>query len=410
MRNHQAKTPTFSLRSIGLAASLALGLSLAWAHEVTDVQAILASGKHAEGLKKVDQLLVAKPNDPRLRLQRGIALSLLNRQAEAIGVFQKLTETHPELPGPYNNLAVLYGNQGDYEKARQALELAIRTNPTYATAFQNLGDVYARLAGQAYKKALALDKSDAALPLKLAVVQNVFESSVDPRASKVATPATPAAAPTAPAAKPAPSPAPALAAAPSPSPAAPPTAAPAKPETKTASAAPAATTAAAKPTTTTAAPAPAAAVLAAAPTPAAAAKPTEAPKADTAKVDTAKAESSKAEAQDKDKQAIEKALRAWAQAWSQRNMSEYYSAYAPDFKGKSPSRKAWEQERHARIMGKKKITVSLSNIQIKVNGDKASIRVRQDYDSDALDVRSTKNFEMRKNKQGEWLITQENAS
>ncbi|MGS0756325.1 tetratricopeptide repeat protein, partial [Roseateles sp. GG27B] len=140
-----------------------------------DAQAMLANGKSAEGLKKkIDQLLTAKPSDPRLLLQRGIALSLLNRPAEAISVFQKLIESHPELPGPYNNLAVLYGNQGDYEKARQALELAIRTNPSYATAFQNLGDVYARLAGQAYKKALALDKSDGTLPLKLAVVQNAF--------------------------------------------------------------------------------------------------------------------------------------------------------------------------------------------------------------------------------------------
>jgi hypothetical protein len=70
-------------------------------------------------------------------------LTLLNRNAEAIGVFQKLIDSHPELPGPYNNLAVLYGNQGEYEKARQALELAIRTNPAYATAFQNLGDAVA---------------------------------------------------------------------------------------------------------------------------------------------------------------------------------------------------------------------------------------------------------------------------
>ncbi|MCV2349864.1 YybH family protein [Paucibacter sp. Y2R2-4] len=432
MSTSKAAPMTFSLRSICLATSLALGMSLAWADDVTDVQAILAAGKHAEGLKKVDQLLVAKPNDPRLRLQRGIALSLLNRQAEAIGVFQKLTETHPELPGPYNNLAVLYGNQGDYEKARQALELAIRTNPTYATAFQNLGDVYARLAGQAYKKALALDKTDGTLPLKLAVVQNVFEASVDPRAAKPVS-ATPA-----PTATPAPSPAPSPAAAVTPSAAANPAqAATAKlnekaaadkkaAESKVADAKPAdSKVAVATPATPAKTPAPAVTNSpAATPTAAApsAAKPAASSPASTtaatttvasatpAKAGAAKPESAKPDATDKDKQAVEKALHAWAKAWSQRDMFAYYAAYAPEFKGKSPTRKAWEQERNVRITGKKKISVSLSNLQIKVSGDKASVRLRQDYSSDALSVKSSKSIEMIKNKLGDWQITQETSN
>ena len=362
----------FSLRSICLSVALLTGHAWVMADDVSDVQAILATGKSAEGLKKVDQLLLAKPSDPRLQLQRGIALSMLNRQAEAIVVFQKLIESHPELPGPYNNLAVLYGNQGDYEKARQALELAIRTNPTYATAFQNLGDVYARLAGQAYKKALALDKSDGSLPLKLAVVQNVFEASVDPRAAKVVAPA-PAPAPTTAAAAPA-----ALA--------------------KTTTVAPTPVATPSMPAAVAATPAAASAVLAAS-----VAKPSPAPVA-------AKPEAAKLDLADQDKQAVEKALHDWAKAWSSRNMTTYFDAYESSFKGKSASRKAWEQERRDRITGKKKIAVSLSNIQIKLNGNKATVRVRQDYNSDALSVKSGKNIEMVKNKAGDWQITQESSS
>ncbi len=381
---------------------MALSLNIAVADEVSDVQALLASGKSAEGLKKIDQLLTAKPSDPRLRLQRGIALSLLNRPAEAITVFQKLIESHPELPGPYNNLAVLYGNQGDYEKARQALELAIRTNPSYATAFQNLGDVYARLAGQAYKKALALDKSDGSLPLKLAVVQNIFEASVDPRtgkaasaiavptasapastaatvvAAKASAPAKPVAA--APAAAPAPAPAPVIAAAPPVSP----VPAPASVKVAAPGAAPVVATKAAVA---------AAAASAVAPT-AAAAKP-EPARADTANLD---------------QQAVEKALQAWAKAWSQRDMFAYYAAYAPEFKGKSATRKAWEEERRVRIVGKKKIVVTLSDIRIKVSGGKATLQIRQDYNSDALSVKSAKTLEMVKSKLGDWQITEETAS
>ena len=75
---------------------------------------------------------------------------------------------------PYNNLAVLYGSQGDYDKARAALVAAIRTNPQYATAYQNLGDVYAQLASQAYSKALQLDKSDTTVPPKLVLLRELI--------------------------------------------------------------------------------------------------------------------------------------------------------------------------------------------------------------------------------------------
>ena len=47
------------------------------------------------------------------------------------------------------DLAVLYAGRGEYEKARESLEMAIRTHPSYATAHENLGDVYAKLASQA---------------------------------------------------------------------------------------------------------------------------------------------------------------------------------------------------------------------------------------------------------------------
>ena len=65
--------------------------------------------------------------------------------------------TIPSCPSRYNNLAVLYAAQSEFDKARAALEMAIRTNPSYATAHENLGDVYAMLAAQPYSRALQLD-------------------------------------------------------------------------------------------------------------------------------------------------------------------------------------------------------------------------------------------------------------
>src|SRR5438093_2806195 len=77
------------------------------------------------------------------------------------------------MPEPYNNLAVLYAGQGDYQKARKALETAIRTHPSYAVAHENLGDIYATLASQAYDKALQLDSGNAAARKKLALIKEL---------------------------------------------------------------------------------------------------------------------------------------------------------------------------------------------------------------------------------------------
>jgi tetratricopeptide (TPR) repeat protein len=102
-----------------------------------------------------------------------VILTELARPNEAFDVFQKLTQDYPELPEPYNNLAVLYAARGEYERARANLEMAIRTRPDYATAYENLGDVYARLASQAYEKAAQLDPKGRSAGAKLALAREL---------------------------------------------------------------------------------------------------------------------------------------------------------------------------------------------------------------------------------------------
>ena len=152
-----------------LLAGLFLSLSgLSLADEAAAVNLLLKAGQTAEAMVKLDQLLALKPKDPQLRFLKGNLLSDSKRTAEAIAVFTLLNEDYPELPEPYNNLAVLYAGQGQYDKARAALEAAVRGNPNYGTAFENLGDVYVRLAAQAYGRALVLDPTNAALAPKVA--------------------------------------------------------------------------------------------------------------------------------------------------------------------------------------------------------------------------------------------------
>ncbi|MDO9434360.1 tetratricopeptide repeat protein [Hydrogenophaga sp.] len=201
---------------------------MAWAQadDYADVNRLVRAGQYSEALAKADQYLSSKPRDPQMRFLKGVIQTESGKAIDAIATFSKLTEDYPELPEPYNNLAVLYAGQSQFDKARAALEMAIRTNPSYATAHENLGDVYAKLASQAYSKALQLDSGNQGVPTKLNLIRNLF--AADTRGTRSAA-AQVAAAPTSPAvsAAPAAAPAPAVtkpAAAPTPPVATPPAA------------------------------------------------------------------------------------------------------------------------------------------------------------------------------------------
>jgi tetratricopeptide (TPR) repeat protein len=145
-----------------------------------DASKLFKQGNYAGALEKIDTVITANPRDARARFLKGLILTEQNKSADAINVFTSLTEDYPELPEPYNNLAVLYASQGQYDKARNALEMAIRTHPSYAIAHENLGDVYAKMASEAYDKALQLDRGNAAAQTKLAMIKDLFSGSVVP--------------------------------------------------------------------------------------------------------------------------------------------------------------------------------------------------------------------------------------
>ena len=143
----------------------------AQADDYADVNQLLRGGKLAEAAIRVDSYLATKPRDPQMRFLKGVIENSLGNPAAAITTFTQLTQDYPELAEPYNNLAVLHAGQGQFDKARSALEMAIRANPDYATAHENLGDVYLRLASQAYGKALQIDGANTAAAAKLARVR-----------------------------------------------------------------------------------------------------------------------------------------------------------------------------------------------------------------------------------------------
>ena len=111
--------------------------SSAYADDYADVNLLVRAGKLAEALTKADQYLAGKPRDPQMRFIKGVIQTEAGKPADAIATFTQITQDYPELPEPYNNLAVLYAGQSQFDKARAALEMAIRTNPSYATAHEN---------------------------------------------------------------------------------------------------------------------------------------------------------------------------------------------------------------------------------------------------------------------------------
>lgn len=356
-----------------LALAATLSFSMAYADEYTDVSQLVRNGKYAEALNKADVYLVAKPRDPQMRFLKGVIQRDAGKTTDAIATFSRLTEDYPELPEPYNNLAVLYAGQSQFDKARTALEMAIRTNPSYATAQENLGDVYARMASQAYNKALQIDTGSAAVPPKLAMINDLNPTSTSAAPSGSAKPATPlpmpaatatststtvAAATTTPVPVPVPAPAPATTIAPAvaPTPAAP-------------SAAPAPVV---KP-----APAPAPAVAAAIAGNSAAQK------------------------------SVEHSVQAWASAWEAKDMGAYLGAYDKNFTPPNKAtRKVWEKERHARIVGKNTIVVKISDLAISIKDGQATARFRQDYSAGKFKASSRKTLELVKSGD-RWLIVSE---
>lgn len=339
------------LRLLALTALVGTGAAQAQANDYAEITQLLKAGKAAEALTKADQRLSATPRDPQLRFLKGVAQAESGKPADAVATFTKLTEDYPELPEPYNNLAVLYANQNQLDKARTALEMAIRTNPSYATAHENLGDIYAKLASQAYNKALQLDVANAtSVKPKLALIRELFSADIAKGAKPAAAAPAPAVVATQ---RPAPAPAPAAAPAPTPAPAA-------------TAAAPAATPA----------PAPAA-------------------------PDAAKQEAAK------DAKEVTAAVQAWAAAWAAKDMKAYLAAYGKDFDPPGRmTRAAWEKEREARIVGKSKITVQVSDLNVSVNGNKATARFRQAYSADSLNVSSRKTLDLVESN-GRWLIVRE---
>ncbi len=357
--------------------------------ELKDAQALYRQNQSGPALEKVNVYLASKPKDAQGRFLKGLILTDQKKPNEAIAVFTTLTEDYPELPEPYNNLAVLYASQGQYDKAKTALELAIHTHPSYATAHENLGDIYAQLASRAYDKALQLDRSNTAAQNKLAMIKELFGNRTSSQVALSApkTPPVVVTAPTATATK-APEPTKVVIAtpAPTPIPTAVPTAVPTPAPTKVVVATPAPT-----------------------PLPPTAVPKVEPPKATPIPVVAPPVATPPAKSDGAEDDVMSTVL-AWSKSWSDQNVAGYIGYYASEFDpGNGQSRADWEAARKDRIERPSFIKVTVTDAKVVMNdANTATVSFRQTYNSNTLKSQNSKTLRMVKSG-GKWLIAKEQA-
>jgi hypothetical protein len=102
--------------------------------------------------------------------------------------------------------------------------------------------------------------------------------------------------------------------------------------------------------------------------------------------------------------ALSEALNQWRQAWGDKNVPSYLSFYGPSFvPPKGLSRKSWEAARHARISSKEKIDITIQNLRLQINDNKATTKFTQIYSDERLRITDRKTLGWQKIN-GRWLI------
>lgn len=152
-------TRALALRCV-LASGLSLSAGVVLADVYTEVNDKITSGQYAAAQTLIERQLQKQPQDPQIRLMQSQMQVAQGQTTQAIETLETLTQEFPELPEPYNNLAVLYAGQQRMDDALTALTKAVKARPDYALALENLGDVYMTLARQSYQKAQTLPAPD----------------------------------------------------------------------------------------------------------------------------------------------------------------------------------------------------------------------------------------------------------
>jgi tetratricopeptide (TPR) repeat protein len=343
-----------------MAGLLLLGYMPSARPDAVEIQKLIAADRLDQALSLANRELARDKDNVTYRFMKGLILTRQEKLEQARDIFLGIVKSNPELPEPYNNLAVVYAAMGNFDQARQALEQAINTHPAYATAHENMGDIYAKLASQAYNQALELDRDNNAAKAKLSLVNELFSMPQTTQQPVILAGETP--------------------------------------------------------------PAIRQQELAVQPPPQPVDKQAEeqaaAEREKLAKQQEAERlrkqqeqERLRQEQQQKLVAAVKQGVLDWAAAWSSRDVDVYLAAYAGDFMpADGMSLGNWRVSRQQRLSAAETITVTITDLVVEMVGNnRASATFTQVYQSDTYSDRVKKTLVMRL-ENNKWLITQEQTS
>lgn len=109
-----------------------------------------------------------------------------------------------------------------------------------------------------------------------------------------------------------------------------------------------------------------------------------------------------------DKRRVRHLVESWRKAWESKRLNDYIAHYHPAFSSKGKNLAGWKKYK-ARLNKKyRKISVSVSNVRVRMEGKKAKAYFRQRYRSDTFRSNSYKILEFLK-KDRKWKIYRENS-
>jgi tetratricopeptide (TPR) repeat protein len=95
-------------------------------------------GKAIDAYKKAVELY---PDHASARHNLALLYSQLNRESDAIPLYEELRRRGMAFPTTYTNLAAVYRNLGQFDKAYDVLQEYLRANPGVAQGYRGLGDL-----------------------------------------------------------------------------------------------------------------------------------------------------------------------------------------------------------------------------------------------------------------------------
>lgn len=130
-------------------------------------ESLAANGNPDLALKQLEARLATAPDDAKAAYLKGLILMQLGRGEDAERWFKMMQSNFPNLPQPYNALAVIYSGRKDWPAAQQVLEALLKIDPKHHNARLNLANVHLQLARIQYEEALKHKPNDAMLKQKL---------------------------------------------------------------------------------------------------------------------------------------------------------------------------------------------------------------------------------------------------